>query len=292
MLELTVAAPISLDGGIQSSGVMPALMAILLSASNAAFAQGTAGLPTTPIYQSSPERTAAKDKDWGPWLKPFRAKLVPSLMQDFGERYIYAAANRALPPPKAGERRVVFLGDSITDRWNLAASFPGKPYVNRGIGSQVTAQMVLRFHQDVVALQPSVVVILSGINDLQGFLQQETPEQIETNWETMADLADRHDIKLVFASLLPVNNYTDNARNVLNERNPVALRTLNAWLRRFCATRGYGYADYYAQVVDRSGLLRHDLTDDGIHPLAAGYARMTPVAEAAIEQALVWLKNP
>ena len=262
------------------------LLAVMLGASSAAFAQREASPPAPTVYQSSPPRRVVQDKDWGPWLGPFRARLVPSLMQDFGERYIYADADRALPPPQPGERRVVFLGDSITDRWNLAASFPGKPYINRGIGSQVTAQMILRFHQDVVALKPSVVVILAGVNDVQGFLQQETPEQIETNWEAMADLADHHGIRLVFASLLPVNNYTDKAKDVLKERNPAELRALNAWLRRFCATRGYGYADYYAQLVDGSGLLERGLSDDGLHPLAAGYARMAPMAEAAIERAL------
>lgn len=263
-----------------------ALLAVLLGAGSAAGAQQAAKTPAPTVYQSSPERRVVQDKDWGPWLGPFRAKLVPSLMQDFGERYIYAAADRALPPPRPGDRRVVFLGDSITDRWDLAASFPGKPYVNRGIGSQVTAQMVLRFHQDVVALQPRAVVILAGINDVQGFLQQETPEQIEINWEAMADLADRHGIRVVFASLLPVNNYTDKAKDVLVERKPAELRALNEWLRAFCARRGYAYADYYARLVDGSGLLERGLSDDGVHPLAAGYARMAPVAEAAIEQAL------
>lgn len=291
MRKLTDAALTSLDGVMLAPGVRPVLLAVLLCASSVNFAQGSAGPPTPTIYQSSPERRVVKDKDWGPWLGPFRAKLVPSLMQDFGERYIYAAANLALPPPKPSERRVVFLGDSITDRWNLAASFPNKPYVNRGIGSQVTAQMVLRFHQDVVALKPSAVVILAGTNDVQGFLQQETTEQIETNWEAMADLADRHRIKLVFASLLPVNNYTDKAKDVLNERNPAELRTLNAWLRRFCETRGYGYADYYARLVDGSGLLDRRLTDDGVHPLIPGYARMAPVAEAAIERVLAESAN-
>lgn len=263
-----------------------ALLAVVLGAGSATCAQKAAEPPAPSVYQSSPERRTVKDKDWGPWLGPFRASLVPSLMQDFGERYIYAAADRTLPPPRPGEQRVVFLGDSITDRWNLAASFPGKPYVNRGIGSQVTAQMILRFHQDVVALRPSAVVILAGINDVQGFLQQETPEQIETNWEAMADLADRHGIKLVFGSLLPVNAATDRARDVLKDHNPAELRALNAWLRRFCATRGYGYADYHARLVDGSGLLERGLSDDGLHPLASGYARMAPVAETAIERAL------
>lgn len=237
-------------------------------------------------YQSSPERRIVVEKDWGPWLGPFRAKLVPSLMQDFGERYLYAPANAVLPAPEAGEQRVVFLGDSITDRWNLTISFPGKPYVNRGIGSQVTAQMLLRFHQDVVALKPKAVVILAGINDVQGFLQQETPEQIEANWMSMADLADANHIKVVFGAILPVNNYTDAAKDVVKERKPEQLVALNDWLRAFCAERGYGFADYHAALVDRNGLMTAAYTRDGVHPLANGYAVMAPIAEQAIEQVL------
>ena len=248
-------------------------------------------LDATPVraqdrYQSSPERHIVVEKDWGPWLGPFRARLVPSLMQDFGERYLYAPANRALPPPRSGERRVVFIGDSITDLWDLSKSFPGKPYVNRGIGSQVTAQMLLRFHQDVIALRPAAVVILAGVNDLHGVLQLETAEQIEANYEAMADLADRHGIRVVFGSILPINNYTDNARDMLKERDPVVLRALNAWLKAFCRRRGYAFADYYPALADERGLLQRDLTRDGIHPLAPGYARMTPIAQAAIDRAI------
>lgn len=243
-------------------------------------------LAATGDYQSSPARRIVAEKDWGPWLGPFRAKLVPSLMQDFGERYLYAPANAALPAPKPGEQRVVFLGDSITDRWNLAASFPAKPYVNRGIGSQVTAQMLLRFHQDVIALKPSAVVILAGVNDVQGFLQQETPDQIEANWESMADLADAHHIKVVFGAILPVNDYTEAAKDVVKERKPVLLVALNQWLRTFCAERGYGFADYHAALIDHNGLMTAAYTRDGVHPLANGYAVMAPIAEQAIEQVL------
>lgn len=268
-----------------------AVAALVLSASsparNADSGAGTdQGHNAEPVDQSSPERRVVAERDWGQWLGPFRAKLVPSLMQDFGERYLYAAADRALGAPKPGEQRVVFLGDSITDRWDLPRSFPNRAYVNRGIGSQVTAQMILRFHQDVIALKPAAVVILAGINDVQGFLQQETPEQIEANWETMADLADRHGIKVVFGSILPVNNYTESARDVLKERDPATLRALNGWLRQFCRRRGYAYADYYSVLVDDKGLMQRDLTTDGVHPLRAGYARMAPVARAAIARAL------
>jgi lysophospholipase L1-like esterase len=237
-------------------------------------------------YQSSPERRVVAEKEWGPWLGPFRARLVPSLMQDFGERYLYAPANAALPAPRPGEQRVVFLGDSITDLWELRRFFPGKPYVNRGIGSQVTAQMLLRFHQDVVALKPSAVVILAGVNDVQGFLQQETAAQIETNYEAMADIAAQHGIRIVFGSILPVNNYTDNAKSMLADRNPDELRAINRWLAAFCRDRGYQYADYYTALVDDRGLLQRALTTDGIHPLAPGYARMAPIAAAAIARAL------
>lgn len=237
-------------------------------------------------YQSSPERRVVEERDWGPWLGPFRARLVPSLMEDFGERYLYADANRRLGPPRPGEQRVVFLGDSITDKWNLAAAFPDKAYINRGIGSQVTAQMLLRFHQDVIALKPRAVVILAGVNDVQGFLQRETVEQIEANYEAMADLADRHGITVVFGSLLPVHSYTERAQGVVAERKPETLRTLNAWLQRFCAARGYGYADYHAALVDADGLLDRRWSDDGVHPLPAAYARMAPIAQAAITRAL------
>jgi lysophospholipase L1-like esterase len=267
------------DRGAWLKNVLAALAGVCLGTA-------TPALADPPQYQSSPERRTVVEKDWGPWLGPFRAKLVPSLMQDFGERYLYQSANAALAPPRVGEQRVVFLGDSITDRWNLAASFPGKPYVNRGIGSQVTAQMVLRFHQDVVALHPAAVVILAGVNDVQQFLQHETASQIETNWETLADLADQHHIAVVFGSLLPVNNYTEAARNVTAERNPDALRALNAWLRAFCARRHYAYADYYAALVDPRGMMTARYTTDGIHPLADGYAHMAPVAARAIAEAL------
>jgi len=250
-----------------------------------------AGIPATasadPVhYQSSPARRTVAERDWGPWLGPFRAQLEPSLMQDFGERYLYAKADADMKASPPAPQRVVFLGDSITDRWNLAAAFPGKPYVNRGIGSQVTAQMVLRFHQDVVELHPAAVVILAGVNDVQGFLQQDSAEEIEANYETMADIADRHAIRPIFASILPVTEARSGSSNVLAERHPDELRLLNAWLRRFCAARGYAYVDYYDALVDDKGEMRRALTDDGVHPLDAGYALMAPVAEAAIERSL------
>jgi lysophospholipase L1-like esterase len=239
-----------------------------------------------PYHQSSPERQTAVEKDWGVWLGPFRAKLVPKLMEDFGEQYIYAPLNAKLPPPAPGEGRVVFYGDSITDLWNLPVFFPGKPYINRGIGSQVTAQLVLRFHSDVVALHPRAVVILAGVNDVQGFLQQMSLEQIEANFAAMEEMARANRIHVIFCSVLPVNNYTDNAKTVLEDRHPEELRQLNAWLKSYAASHHAGYVDYYTPLADEHGLLRRELTHDGIHPTAEGYAIMAPLAQKAIDEAL------
>lgn len=240
-----------------------------------------------PQYQSSPERrTVVEDRDWGPWAGPFRAKLVPSLMRDFGERYLYAPADAALPPPAKGERRVVFLGDSITDKWNLAQFFPGKPYVNRGISAQVTAQMLVRFEQDVVALKPSAVVILGGTNDVTGFLQVETPATILSNISAMADIADAHGIRVVLCSLLPVNSYTELARSNNSARPPATLRAINDGLRALAARRGYVYADYDPVLSDAAGALEAAYASDGLHPNASGYARMVPVVDAAIARTL------
>jgi len=238
-------------------------------------------------YQSSPERrTFTDERSYNHWEADYLAKLWSGMKQDFGEKYLYAPADKALPPPRPGEKRVVFIGDSITDLWNLARFFPGKPYVNRGIGGQVTAQMVLRFQQDVVDLKPAAVVILAGINDLHAALQRESDEGIEKNWQAMADMADARRIKVVFGAILPVNNYTDNAKGMLEDRDPARIRRLNSWLAAFCRRRGYGFADYYKVMADKNGLLEAGLTRDGLHPLAAGYARMGIVAQQALGKAL------
>ncbi|EGF89306.1 GDSL-like Lipase/Acylhydrolase family protein [Asticcacaulis biprosthecium C19] len=237
-------------------------------------------------YQSSPPRQPAVDQDWGQWLGPYRAGIVAKMGEDFGEQYIYAAKNAALPAPAAGEQRVVFIGDSITDRWDLAAFFPGKPYVNRGIGGQVTPQMLVRFHADVVALKPRAVVILAGVNDLHGVLQVESDAQIVANYRAMAEIAQANGIEPIFTLILPLNNYTPNAAGMLAERSPQLIAWLNAWLMAFCRERGYGLIDYGTVLRDGNGLLKAEYTADGIHPNDAAYAAMAEVAERVIEAVL------
>jgi lysophospholipase L1-like esterase len=237
-------------------------------------------------YQSSLERQPAVPQDLGPWLGPWKARLTPRLMQDFGEKYLYAEANAKLGNPKPGEQRVVFIGDSITDLWNLSEYFPGKPYINRGIGGQITMQLLLRFHSDVVALKPAVVVINAGVNDVSNTFQIMSVREMEDNYEAMAEIARAHGIRVVFASILPVNNYTEYSKGFLQERRPDLLREVNAWLKNYCATHGCIYVDYYSAMIDGNQMLRRELTKDGLHPLAAGYKIMAPLVEAGIAQAM------
>jgi len=219
-------------------------------------------------------------------LDQYRASRIAIYTDDFGELARYRAADAALAPPAAGENRVVFLGDSITDYWKLADYFPGKPYINRGIDGQTTPQMLVRFRQDVIALHPRVLVVLAGTNDVAGVTGPARNEEIEANYASMAELARLHQIHVVFASLLPVNNYTEDAKNSFARRPRERILALNAWLKDYCAKNGFVYLDYFSAVVDDKGMLRRDLSDDGLHPNAAGYKIMAPLAEGAIEKAL------
>ena len=225
-----------------------------------------------------------------PGLDQYRASRIAMYTDDFGQLTRYRAENAALAPPAAGEKRVVFFGDSITEAWKLADSFPGKPYINRGISGQTTPQMLLRFRQDVVNLHPKVVVILAGTNDLAGTTGPESNEDIEANYASMADLARANGIRVVFSSVLPVHNYSQHGEDYFAQRRMARILALDAWLRDYCARSHVIYLDYFSAMVDDKGLLKKDLSDDGLHPNAAGFKIMSPLAERAIAKALA--NNP
>jgi lysophospholipase L1-like esterase len=223
-----------------------------------------------------------------PDLDQYRASRIAIYTDDFGELKRYRTANAALAAPAPHENRVVFVGDSITDYWKLADYFPARPYaiVNRGIDGQTTPQMLVRFRQDVIALQPAVLVVLAGTNDVAGVTGPARNEDIEANYASMAELARVHHIRVVFASLLPVNNYTDDAKESFALRPRERILALNDWLKDYCAKNALVYLDYFSAMVDDKGMLRRDLSDEGLHPNAAGYKVMAPLAEKAIAQAL------
>jgi lysophospholipase L1-like esterase len=219
-----------------------------------------------------------------PGLDKYRASRIAVYVNDYGQLARYRDANAALTPPSPGENRVVFFGDSITDIWKLDDSFPGKHYINRGIGGQTTSQMLVRFRQDVIELQPKVVVILAGTNDIAGNSGPITNEDIEANLASMAELAKAHGIRIIFSSILPVNNFTPQSQEFFASRPPERILALNSWLKNYCAKNDLTYLDYFSAMVDDKGLLKRDLANDGLHPNQAGFTVMAPLAEKAIEQ--------
>ena len=219
-------------------------------------------------------------------LDRYRASRLAVFTDDYGQLARYRDANVALKPPAAGESRVVFFGDSITDIWKLDESFPGKPYVNRGIGGQTTSQMLLRLRQDVINLQPKVLVLLAGTNDIAGNTGRISNEDIEANFASIAELARVHGIGVIFSSILPVHNYTPESQDFFAQRPMERILALNRWLRDYCAANNFVYLDYFSALVDDKGLLNHDLAQDGLHPNKAGFAIMAPLAEKAIAKAV------
>jgi lysophospholipase L1-like esterase len=220
-----------------------------------------------------------------PSLDQYRASRIAVFTDDFGQLARYRDANSSLKVPAADENRVVFFGDSITDIWKLEDYFPGKPYINRGIGGQTTPQMLVRFRQDVIDLHPKVVVILAGTNDIAGNTGPMTLENIEANYSSLAELARVHNIRLVFSSVLPVHNYTPKSQDFFAQRPPEKILALNRWLKDYCAANALTYLDYFTPMVDDKGLLKRELAEDGLHPNPAGYKIMAPLAEAAIAKA-------
>jgi lysophospholipase L1-like esterase len=213
--------------------------------------------------------------------------------QDWPDLAHYREATAKVAAPAKNEQRVVFMGDSITDLWvqpRFGGFFPGKPYIGRGIGGQTTPQMLLRFRADVIAIQPKVVVILAGTNDIAGNTGPITLEETEGNLASMAELARANGIRVVLSSVLPVSNYGhDRDGNPLDmriKRPPEKILELNAWIKKYAAEKGHVYLDYFPATVDDQGLLKKELSEDGLHPNSAGYAMMAPVAEKAIQAAL------
>jgi lysophospholipase L1-like esterase len=221
------------------------------------------------------------------------AAVLESRLRDWPSLSRYRDSNAKLPPAGRGEERVVFLGDSITDLWDdpgYGGFFPGKPYINRGISSQTTPQMLVRFRRDVLLLQPRVVVILAGTNDIAGVTGPTTLDAIEDNLASMAELAHVHGIRVVLASLLPTNDSAKDkdGKPIIHSKNrpPDQIKAFNERIKAYAMRNGHIYVDYYSAMVDEQGTLRRDLTNDGIHANEKGYAIMTPLVEQAIAEAV------
>src|SRR5918994_6340138 len=203
-------------------------------------------------------------------------------LRDWANLARYREANRTVT-----RADVVFIGDSITDAWQQArfgGFFPGKNYVDRGISAQTTPQMLIRFRPDVIALKPRVVVILAGTNDIAGNTGPMTNEEIQNNLASMAELAKANNIRVVLSSITPVSAYHASPAGVpqTQTRPMERIRVLNDWMKKYAAAEGHVYLDYFTAMLDQSGLLRTELSEDDLHPNAQGYAIMASLAEAAI----------
>jgi lysophospholipase L1-like esterase len=243
----------------------------------------------TPVEaQLVPEFTHPKSATCCPTLQAQalvdHVQAVANQAQDWAELSYYHAENVRLQVLPGEKGRVVFLGDAITEPWDLARYFPGKPYLNRGIPGQTTPQMLVRFYPDVIRLHPAAVVILGGVNDIAGNTGPETAAMIEDNFRAMCHLAQANGVKVILGTILPVSDYTAHKQT---EKHPLAdIAKLNTWLRSYAAEIHAELADYYAVTVDSRGMLKEGYSEDGAHANDRSYSVMAPVAEAAIERAL------
>ncbi len=255
------------------------LVAVLAVCANAFFAQAQTQAPSMTAGDCA-ELAEAKA----------RLEAQQKRLNDWPDLARYRDANAKVAARAEGEQRVVFMGDSITDMWVLprfGGFFPGKPYIGRGISGQTTPQMLLRFRTDVIALQPKVVVILAGTNDIAGNTGPISLEETEGNLASMAELARANSIRVVLSSVMPVSNYgRDHDGNTLDvrlKRPPEKILALNVWIKKYAEENGHVYLDYFSAMVDEHGLLKKGLSEDGLHPNSAGYAVMAPLAEQAIQ---------
>lgn len=197
----------------------------------------------------------------------------------------YQDENRSVRLPEKGKQRVVFMGDSITEEWsNLYPDyFDTKGYINRGIGGQTTPQMLIRFKPDVIDLEPDIVVILAGTNDIAGNTGPSNVKMITDNIFSMAELARAHQIKVVLSSILPVFEY-EWAKEIKDV--PATIDSVNDELKKYVNDHGLVYLDYFSPMVDQRKGLNKDYTYDGVHPNQDGYILMSSLAQKVLSRLL------
>jgi Lysophospholipase L1 and related esterases len=230
----------------------------------------------------SNEKTEAqkKSEDWAN-LKKYYDDLFH---KDWAWLTRFEADNEKVSAPALGEKRVVFLGNSITEGWikNDPDFFKNNNYINRGIGGQTTPQMLVRFREDVVNLHPQVVVILAGINDIAENTGPSKLENVAGNIISMSEIAMVNGIKVILCSVLPALSFPWHPGIKPTE----SILRLNAMLKEYAGSNKLGYIDYYSAVVDENQGFKKGLVTDGVHPNLAGYKIMEPLVKAAIDEAL------
>jgi lysophospholipase L1-like esterase len=201
--------------------------------------------------------------------------------QDWPNLNKYKKANSVLEEPETDENRIVFMGDSITEFWSTINPefFEGKTYINRGISGQTSPQMLLRFRADVIALKPSAVVILAGLNDIAGNTGPATLEMITNNIFSMIDLAKAHNIEVILCAVLPAFDFPWRP----NQDPANKIIALNTILTHYANANAVTFVDCHSAMADDQNGLPLAYSNDGVHPNKAGYEVMAPLLENAIE---------
>jgi len=238
-------------------------------------------LVAAPVWSQAPQRTPEE-------IEARRIAAEERVHNDWAGLRRYREANAELDWYRSSAARVVFMGDSITDAWPRRSErffdrtrYIGEWYVGRGISGQTTPQMLVRFHQDVIELEPVVVVINAGTNDIAGNTGPSTINMITANLKGMAQLAEAAGIKVILASITPAYDYPWRP----GKEPAPKVAAVNQWMKGYCEGHGCVYADYHSAMSDEKGEMLEGLSTDGIHPNAAGYAIMEPIIQAAIAKA-------
>lgn len=178
-----------------------------------------------------------------------------------------------------GRPRLVLMGDSITENWSMAdPGFFTRGIVNRGIGGQTSAQMLVRFRADVVALRPAAVHILAGTNDIAGNGGPTSPQDFRNNIQSMVELARANGIRVILGAIPPADQFTWRPGM---QPAPV-IGAQNDWLRQYAARNGLAFIDYHSALAGPRQELRASLGNDGVHPNRAGYRIMRELVEASL----------
>ena len=252
---------------------LPAAFLGVLMSVTTDFAAAAGPVGSDPLFTAPPASLSAQE------IESLQARMA-----DFAQLGHYRADNERLSRTPSGTR-IVFFGDSITADWISPSRTPpsrGREYVNRGISGQTTAQMLIRFRQDVINLHPSVVLILAGTNDLAGNTGLVTVPMIEDNLRSMAELAKSNGIRVILASLLPASDYP--WRHGLQPAAKIV--ELNAWIKDYAESFGATFVDFHSKLANAEGGMDVVFAADGVHPTDAGYAVMTKLAERAIDHVL------
>ena len=196
----------------------------------------------------------------------------------------YKEANSKLEAPLDSEKRVVFMGDSITENWEIINPefFSENKFINRGIGGQTSPQMLIRFRSDVIELKPSLIIILAGTNDIAGNTGPTTIKMIANNIISMSELAISHGINVIISSVLPVYNYNWSDVEEPNKK----IVNLNKILSDYSTEKNLSYLDYYSSMVDSRPGLKKEYSDDEVHPNNAAYTLMSDLALKVIKNNL------